>query len=194
MRRSTTPRPNTDADDGGIDRTRSDGNGRGPESGDTPQPATARQIEFIRVLASQIRGLGVRRLDAVTETLCGKPLTGLSNAEASALIDVLKNVRAGKLDLEAALKGACGMNSTLESLSCVQAPARPAHGDYVSPSRLNLWLRCPLGLPAQIRRRRGGPDQSRPAIGSGRPQAVGALLPPPHARSHVERGRGFAGI
>jgi hypothetical protein len=87
-----------------IGQAADDGNGRRRGNGDTPQPASPRQIEFIRVLASQIRGLGVRRLDAVTDTLCGKPLTGLSHAEASALIDILKNVRAGKLDLEAALR------------------------------------------------------------------------------------------
>ncbi len=95
-----------DMDEGGIDQAGGDGNGRRHAEGDTPRPATPRQIEFIRVLAGQIRGLGVRRLDSVTKTLCGKPLTGLSHAEASALIDVLKNVRAGKLDLEAVLRGA----------------------------------------------------------------------------------------
>jgi hypothetical protein len=108
--KNVTPEHNAaaeyDVDEGGSDRTGSNGNGRRPDSGDTPQPATGRQIEFIRVLASQIRGIGVRRLDAVTESLCGKPLADLSNAEASALIDVLKNVRAGKLDLETALNGA----------------------------------------------------------------------------------------
>jgi hypothetical protein len=94
-----------DAHESAVDQTGSNGNGRRPENGDTPQAATARQIEYIRVLASQIRGIGVRRLDTVTETLCGKPLADLSNAEASALIDVLKNVRVGKLDLETALSG-----------------------------------------------------------------------------------------
>jgi hypothetical protein len=105
-----TPGHNTaaefDADEGGSDQTEGNGNGQRPGNGDTPQAATSRQVEFVRVLASQIRGIGVRRLDAVTETLCGKPLVELSNTEASALIDVLKNVRAGKLDLEAALNGA----------------------------------------------------------------------------------------
>ena len=95
-----------DAEEPGIDQTGTGGNGNGRRNGDTPLPATARQAEFIRVLAGQIRGLGIRRLDAVAETLCGKPLSALSNAEASALIDVLKNVRVGKLDLEAALNGA----------------------------------------------------------------------------------------
>ena len=98
--------PEHEADRANIDRATSGGNGRRHVEGDTPPPATPRQIEFIRVLAGQIRGLGVRRLDSVTETLCGKPLTGLSHAEASALIDVLKNVRAGKLDVEAVLRGA----------------------------------------------------------------------------------------
>ena len=95
-----------DVDEGRIHQTEDQGNSRERGNGDAPQSATARQTEFIRVLASQIRGLGIRRLDTVTETLCGKPLTGLSSAEASALIDVLKNVRAGKLDLDAALRGA----------------------------------------------------------------------------------------
>ena len=95
-----------DADEAGGDQAGGDGHGQGHGKGDTPRPATPRQIEFIRVLASQIRGLGVRRLDAVSETLCSKPLTGLSHAEASAVIDVLKNVRAGKLGLEAVLRGA----------------------------------------------------------------------------------------
>jgi hypothetical protein len=96
----------SDVDEGRTQQTEDQGNGRG--NGDAPQPATVRQTEFIRVLAGQIRGLGIRRLDTVTETLCGKPLTGLSNSEASALIDILKNVRAGKLDLEVALKGGTG--------------------------------------------------------------------------------------
>jgi len=95
-----------DAEHTGIDQAPRGGNGRRQADEGTPPPATPRQIEFVRVLASQIRGLGVRRLDTVTETLSGKPLAGLSHAEASALIDVLKNVRAGKLSLDAVLKGA----------------------------------------------------------------------------------------
>ena len=94
-----------DVEEGRTGPTATSGNGQNHSNDDTHRPATSRQLEFIRVLASQIRGLGVRRLDTVAETLCGKPLTGLSGAEASALIDVLKNVRAGKLDLEAALSG-----------------------------------------------------------------------------------------
>lgn len=54
-----------DADRAGIDQPETGGNGRGHASGDTREPATPRQIEFIRFLASQVRGLGVRRLGAV---------------------------------------------------------------------------------------------------------------------------------
>ena len=83
-----------------------DGDGRSRHNGDDPQPATRRQIDFLHALAKQIRGLGLRRLESVSQTLCEKPLADLSSAEASALIDILKNVRSGKLDLQNAFPGA----------------------------------------------------------------------------------------
>ena len=70
------------------------------------QRATARQMEYARVLAGQIRGLGQRRLETFGQALLGKPLADLTPLEASRLIDMLKDVRAGKLDLEIVLRQA----------------------------------------------------------------------------------------
>lgn len=68
--------------------------------------ATERQFEFMGRLARQIRGLGLRRLDAVAAHLCGKPLRKLSSKEASRLIDLLKDLRSGKTRLDQILNGA----------------------------------------------------------------------------------------
>jgi hypothetical protein len=74
-------------------------------NGANGQRATSRQIDYVCVLARQIRGLGIRRLDSLSDTSFGKPITELSSEEASQLITALKDVRAGKVDLVAVLEG-----------------------------------------------------------------------------------------
>jgi len=75
------------------------------ESGRNGQPATARQLDYATRLAGQIRGLGARRLAALAQQLFAKPLAELSSAEASGLIGTLKRIKAGQVDLQAALRG-----------------------------------------------------------------------------------------
>jgi hypothetical protein len=50
-------------------------------------------------------GLGTRRLETLSQNLYGKPLADLGSIEASGLIDVLKDIKAGKIDCQTALKG-----------------------------------------------------------------------------------------
>jgi hypothetical protein len=52
-----------------------------------------KQVDFAHRLAGQIRGLGVRRLDALAVTMFNKPLVQLSSFDGSALIDVLRMLR-----------------------------------------------------------------------------------------------------
>ena len=75
------------------------------EGGRNGQPATARQLDYATRLAGQIRGLGSRRLAALAQQLFAKPLAELGSAEASGLIDTLKRIKAGQVDLQAALRG-----------------------------------------------------------------------------------------
>ena len=98
------------ADANGANGSNGNGsNGNGTTKGLLPigngHRATARQIDFAGSIASQIRGLGIRRLESVCQHLLGKPLLELSSAEASRLIDTLKAVRDGQIELASILEG-----------------------------------------------------------------------------------------
>jgi hypothetical protein len=76
-------------------------NGNGSEG----RPATDKQIDYVHQLSDQVRGLGIRRLESLAQKLFDKPVTGLQSFEASVLIDTLKQIKAGSIDLQDALSG-----------------------------------------------------------------------------------------
>ena len=57
--------------------------------------ASERQVEFMYHLARQSRALGGQRLKLLVEQLYHRPIEELTATEASRLIDLLKEVRAG---------------------------------------------------------------------------------------------------
>ena len=70
------------------------------------RPATSRQVEYIGGLLRQIHGQDDGHLEDLANTMFGKPIDQMTAREASGLIDVLKNVREGRIGAAAALEGA----------------------------------------------------------------------------------------
>ncbi len=77
----------------------SNGNG----NGNAPYAASEKQLWYINQLARQIKGLGARRLEALAQQMYGKKPAALTSLEASALIDQLKALKSGELNLEGPL-------------------------------------------------------------------------------------------
>jgi hypothetical protein len=65
----------------------------------TSPRASQRQVNYIHHLAHGISGLTPHRLEILSATVCGKRLAHLTSADASLLIETLKDILAGDKDL-----------------------------------------------------------------------------------------------
>lgn len=80
---------------------------RGDPANDSgPWHLSRKHIEDAKRLAHRIEGLGLQGLDQLADRMFGKPLSELASLEASSLIETLRAIEAGKIDVFAALRGA----------------------------------------------------------------------------------------
>ena len=61
--------------------------------------ASQRQLNYVHHLAHGLSGMTPRRLEILSATVCGKRLAHLTSADASHLIETLKEIQSGEKDL-----------------------------------------------------------------------------------------------